>query len=307
MRLPKIIGILAGAVVLSVFLNGITISGTPLFGQEKTKTEQVRIPDEEETKKIQTGIREAGETNAEQFGIPEKKETRIRQSNNPKKAEIEKRQSDIPEESETKTKQTDIVEEIETNQVGLTEKTEERKPAVRIEEYQRRSDGRVVPWADNPVVLPGGVISKIPRIVNEGPDVEMIRVKLTFRGTKQAAELESGIFGWGEGWEKADDGYYYYQKGLGHGETTELFQGLVIPVEFSEEEAGQTFWMDITVEAAEEAGWEEADPKPENLRLQPVNTGDAAVEERYLWIIYSLLAASVVAGFLYFDRKRHET
>ena len=116
---------------------------------------------------------------------------------------------------------------------------------IRLEEFQKVNDKEEA-WEDNPTVLPGDTISKIPRIFNDGNDC-YVRAKLTFRDT---AELnDAHLFGISDKWLKADDGYYYYTEILPHGEDVDIFEGLNIPEDFAQKEEGEPFYIDIDVDA----------------------------------------------------------
>ena len=116
---------------------------------------------------------------------------------------------------------------------------------INLTEYQV-VDGKETEWVDNPTILPGDAISKIPRISNDGNDC-YVRAKLTFRGTDEVGE--ENLFGIGNKWVKADDGYWYYLGVLSHGESVDIFEGLLIPEDFSQEYEGETFYVDVDVDA----------------------------------------------------------
>lgn len=101
---------------------------------------------------------------------------------------------------------------------------------IELEEYQVR-DGEEQPYEDVKDVLPGQVISKIPRIHNAGNDC-YIRVKLALEGTEETIELQE----LGENWIEGKDGYLYYTEILETGEETDLFQSVRIPEDFAQEE-----------------------------------------------------------------------
>ncbi len=124
-----------------------------------------------------------------------------------------------------------------------------------LREYKLES-GQEVAWEGIPVVLPGMEISKIPRITNHGNDC-YVRAKLDFTGLKEelAKELEQGIYGWKEGWQRAGDGYYYYTQILSSQQRVDLFQGLEIPADFPESEAGKTFQLHIQADAIQSANF----------------------------------------------------
>lgn len=107
-------------------------------------------------------------------------------------------------------------------------------------------DGEELDWLDNPTVVPGAMVSKIPRINNDGNDC-YVRSKITFRGTEELSEDD--LFGISGNWVKADDGYWYCKDVVPHGSSVDLFQGLKIPENFSQENEGSQFYIDIDVDA----------------------------------------------------------
>lgn len=117
---------------------------------------------------------------------------------------------------------------------------------ISLEEFQT-VDGKEIAWEDGVNVLPGKTISKIPRITNNGSCC-FVRVKLTFRDTDE--ELEKSIFGM-DGWIKENDGYYYYPEELKTDETVDIFQGLNIPEDFSQDGEGTDFFLDVDVDAVQ--------------------------------------------------------
>lgn len=116
---------------------------------------------------------------------------------------------------------------------------------INLTEYQKNGSREEL-WVDNPEVLPGSIVSKIPRIHNAGSDC-YVRVKLAFRENDELSE--ENLFGIGDDWLKSDDGYYYYTKVLAHDENVDIFQGLKIPEDFSQENEGTKFYIDIQVDA----------------------------------------------------------
>lgn len=116
---------------------------------------------------------------------------------------------------------------------------------ISLTEYQK-NNGTEELWKDNPTILPGDQISKIPRIYNNGNDC-YVRAKLTFRDMEEIGE--QNLYGIDETWVKADDGYYYYTNILPHGESVDIFEGIKIPTDFSQENEEKIFYIDIDVDA----------------------------------------------------------
>ncbi len=112
---------------------------------------------------------------------------------------------------------------------------------IELEEY-RIQDGEEERYEDVKDILPGQVISKIPRIRNAGNDC-YIRVKLELTGTEESIEIREI----GENWVQGKDGYLYYTEVLKTGEETDLFQSIRIPEDFAQEE-NSTFQLKIDAE-----------------------------------------------------------
>lgn len=180
---------------------------------------------------------------------------------------------------------------------------------IEIKEYQN-VNGREVAWEDNPTVLPGDYLSKIPRIYNHGADC-YVRVKITF--------LEPGLFseehllGMSDQWIKADDGCYYYKEVLKSGKTTDVFSGLEIQSDLPEELSEKTFHIKIDAEAVQSKNftpdftsddpWEKAEigdsDGTDSLIREPVETGDTAG-----WAIYAVSMGGSSFALLLLERKR---
>lgn len=114
---------------------------------------------------------------------------------------------------------------------------------IALSEY-RMVEGKEEPYEDVQGILPGQTISKIPRIENRGNDC-WVRAKLTLRDTEESVAIE----GMGDRWKAGGDGYYYYQDILPTGGKTDLFQQVRIPEDFSQEEEGKAFELEIDADA----------------------------------------------------------
>lgn len=116
---------------------------------------------------------------------------------------------------------------------------------IEITEYQE-SDGKEILWEDDQEIMPGKMISKIPRIRNNGCEC-YIRVGI------QPSEYDSGLedyfFGMNSQWIKAEDGYFYYQESLKKDMEVDLFKGVKIPENFSQDHEGAELHLAINVDA----------------------------------------------------------
>lgn len=136
--------------------------------------------------------------------------------------------------------------------VDVTNEFETGIVDIRIKEYQIEND-KEVEWVDNPTILPGQKISKIPRIYNDGNDC-YIRVKITFRGTSELND--ANLSGISDKWIKADDGYFYYKEIVPHGAYVDVFDSLIIPEDFSQDFEESMFYIDIDADAIQSKNFE---------------------------------------------------
>ena len=116
-----------------------------------------------------------------------------------------------------------------------------------IAEYQRVGDIESA-WIDNPTVIPNQTVSKIPRITAYGNKC-YVRAKITIRENEEITE--DCIYGFGKDWVRAEDGYWYCTTPLNTGEYSDLFQGVHIPYNLSQDYEGKVFYIDITSEAVQ--------------------------------------------------------
>ena len=136
--------------------------------------------------------------------------------------------------------------------VGVTNEFETGIVDINLREYQKVGN-KEMKWEDDPVVLPGDTISKIPRIHNDGNDC-YVRAKITFREAEGIDDTD--LLGISDDWIKADDGYYYYTKILPQGEDVDIFQGLQIPMNYSQENEDKKFYIDIDADAIQSKNFE---------------------------------------------------
>ena len=129
-------------------------------------------------------------------------------------------------------------------EISVTNHIETGVIDIELDEYQSRDDGGLVPWEDKTKILPGDEISKIPRITNKGYDC-YVRAKLNF----SSDVISDYYYGLGENWVLCKDGYLYYTEVLKNGEYTDIFQGIKIPTDFSQDFEEETFQLIIDVDA----------------------------------------------------------
>ena len=91
---------------------------------------------------------------------------------------------------------------------------------------------------EEPPLLPGALLWKTVRIINEGCTCRL-RAKVTFQTeTGEGTEVLAGMQVWGmeSDWDLGEDGYYYCKTVLSRGESVELFHGIRLPVDLPQEE-----------------------------------------------------------------------
>ena len=116
------------------------------------------------------------------------------------------------------------------------------KVDIHLEEY--RMDGeKEVPWETAENVLPGGLISKIPRICNDGADC-YVRAKVVFTSEQSSAQplSEKNLEGIDSDWIQ-DGEYFYCKEVVKTGETVDFFQGIRLPAEWKENPEAENRWQ----------------------------------------------------------------
>lgn len=100
-----------------------------------------------------------------------------------------------------------------------------------------------VPWETEENVLPGGLISKIPRIVNDGADC-YVRAKIVFTSEETSDQPLSADNLEGIGSEWVQDGEYFYCKEVvKSGESVDFFRGIRLPAEWKESPEAENRWQ----------------------------------------------------------------
>lgn len=102
------------------------------------------------------------------------------------------------------------------------------KVAVHLEEYMVK-DGEETKWTDGQTVLPGGSISKIPRIYNDG-EACYVRAQVEFDcdGETSIPLSVDNLEGISSQWVHCGD-YFYYTRILRQSESVDFFQSIKMP------------------------------------------------------------------------------
>ena len=116
---------------------------------------------------------------------------------------------------------------------------------IELDEYTIE-DGKEKKWENNiKDVLPGDDIYKIPRISNHGNHC-YVRAYVHFVDTPLDVTCLKGM---SDNWILAEDGYFYYKEILETGKSVDLFQGIKIPVDLTENAAESLFTIKVDVDA----------------------------------------------------------
>lgn len=133
-----------------------------------------------------------------------------------------------------------------------------------IQEYQE-IDGKETEYdlAENRIVLPSEVVSKIPRITNYA-ETCYLRAKVTHHSkpvsdsdTEEETEYilsDENINGISGQWIRKGE-YYYYTEPLKHGASVDFFEAVTIPAEWTEASSGTSLGVTVTAEAIQAANF----------------------------------------------------
>ena len=119
-----------------------------------------------------------------------------------------------------------------------------------LKEYMLE-EGKEVPWKNGKDVLPGGFVSKIPRIRNDGAEC-YVRATVSFSSQKESEKPLSleNLEGISSDWVRDGD-YFYYKHTVKPGEKVELFQGIRIPWEWKTPDEDNVWKACVRAEAVQ--------------------------------------------------------
>ena len=119
-----------------------------------------------------------------------------------------------------------------------------------LKEYMLE-EGKEVPWKNGKDVLPGGFVSKIPRIRNDGVEC-YVRATVSFSSQKESEKPLSleNLEGISSDWVRDGD-YFYYKHTVKPGEKVELFQGIRIPWEWKTPDEDNVWKACVRAEAVQ--------------------------------------------------------
>ena len=116
--------------------------------------------------------------------------------------------------------------------------------------YQLNENGEEEPWEDRDYITPNSTISNIKRITNESDHPCYLRAKVSFLDTEQVTK--DNLLGISGDWILKEDGYYYHKEAVDSKESVDLFTGISIPDNVSDDQEGKTFYLSVMVDAIQE-------------------------------------------------------
>ena len=134
-----------------------------------------------------------------------------------------------------------------TSTVSVVNHVETGDVNIGISEYMIRG-GKETAYAEPGSVMPGDVISKIPRIICYA-DPCWVRARITLQKSGEGEDYPA-IGGIPEGWKKAGD-YYYYKKPLKKGESVDIFRTVTIPADWGDEHFEESLSVTIRADAVQ--------------------------------------------------------
>ena len=126
---------------------------------------------------------------------------------------------------------------------------------IRLQEYQQKN-GKEILYSNPKLVMPGDIVSKIPRISNLAEPC-WIRAKISYENDRKELEsLSDGdILGISEQWVKQGE-YFYYTRILEQGEAATLFRAVKIPDDWTEKHSSQKLHINIQADAIQAANFQ---------------------------------------------------
>lgn len=125
---------------------------------------------------------------------------------------------------------------------------------ISLRELEKR-DGREMAYQDRRIVLPGDVISKIPRITNRAEPC-WVRVKISYTDDLEGLDglSDSNLMGMSTRWVRKGE-YFYYTRKLEQGESVDIFTGVIVPPQWNEAYQDKKLGITITADAIQAANF----------------------------------------------------
>ncbi len=127
-----------------------------------------------------------------------------------------------------------------------------------IELHEWANEAKTEPFEDLTGVMPGVSATKIAEVENTGASEAWIRVLVEKKVTlSDGSSVETDLISLDindKAWTRGIDGYYYYNKALAPGETTEpIFTAVTFAPEMGNEYQNSTATVDVTAQAVQTA------------------------------------------------------
>lgn len=124
-----------------------------------------------------------------------------------------------------------------------------------LQEYEKKG-GTEVAYENPKTILPGAVLSKIPRITNYAMPC-WIRARILFENNSPESEGldEAMISGFTKNWVKRGE-YYYYTQILKKRESVDFFQTVTIPASWTETHTDQRLGITVQAEAIQASNFQ---------------------------------------------------
>ena len=125
---------------------------------------------------------------------------------------------------------------------------------ISVEEFEKKGT-KEVPYSNKGEVLPGAVVSKIPRITNRALPC-WVRARIVYANDQKELEGldDTKLSGFSSKWIKRGE-YYYYTSILKRKEAVDLFQSVHIPASWEKEHELQKLGLTIQAEAIQAANF----------------------------------------------------
>lgn len=124
-----------------------------------------------------------------------------------------------------------------------------------LREFEKKG-GTEVAYQGPETILPGAVLSKIPRITNYAMPC-WVRARIIFENQSSGMEGldDSMLSGFTKNWVRRGE-YYYYTEILKKKESVDLFQSVIIPASWTEEHENQKLGITVQAEAIQAANFQ---------------------------------------------------
>lgn len=138
-----------------------------------------------------------------------------------------------------------------TSILGIKDELNTGAINIELQEYTIKEGQELIYSNNETTVLPGQIISLIPRINNVG-DSSYVRAKLTYTSEDNSLIQisDDNVDGMSNDWVKKGE-YWYYKNIVNSGEKIDIFKTLRIPIDVPNEFQGKAIQLNIVAEAVQ--------------------------------------------------------